>query len=124
MQISVQPRPPGFAVVVSVSPTEVYEQLFDTRQEAFESMSKLNTAAAIVKAVQSLAVAADSASDLEAEYFDVGAPLDADVAPLGLTADDIAACVTLLQQIIALMGGQATTPAVYRATLNKVRRVP
>jgi hypothetical protein len=124
MRTSVVSRPPQFVVILSISPTETYEQFFDTRQEAHESMSKLNTAIAIVRAVQSLATAADSAVDLEAEYFDIGAPVDADVETLGLTASDIAACVTLLQQITALMSNEATTPAVYRATLNKVRRVP
>lgn len=99
------------------------EYTYDTQQEANTAMSKLATATAIVQAVQSLATAADSAVDLEAEYFDVGAPSDEDVAPLGLDADDIAACVTLLQQVSALMAGQATVAATYRATLNKVRRV-
>lgn len=99
------------------------EYPYDTQAEAMTAMSKLATATAIVQAVQSLASAADGASDLEAEYFDVGAPQDEDVTALGLTAADIAACVTLLQQVHKLMTNQATTPAAYRTTLNKVRRV-
>ncbi len=88
-------------------------------------MAKLDTAKAIVKAAQSLATATDSASDLEAEYFDAAGAgwVDADVAALGITAAQLAGCITLLQQVDKLMTGAATTPAVYRSTLNQVRRV-
>lgn len=96
---------------------------FDSQQEAMIAMAKLNTAKAIVSAVQALAATADDAADLEAEYFDVGTWVDDDVAPLGITADNLASCLTLLQQFDKLMTNQATTPAVYRSTLNKVRRV-
>lgn len=85
--------------------------------------AKLNAAKAIIGAVQSLATAADSAADLEAEYFDVGVWGDDDVAALGITNADLASCITLLQQVNKLMTGQATSPAIYRTTLNKVRRV-
>lgn len=96
---------------------------FDTEQEAQQAMAKTATAQAIVAAVQSLATATDSAADLEAEYFDAGAWADGDVAPLGITASDLSSCITLLQQVNKLMTGQATSPAMYRSTLNKVRRV-
>lgn len=86
-------------------------------------MAKLDTAKAIVRAVQSLSLATDSAADLEAEFFDTGTWSDADVQALGLTAAELASCITLLQQVTALMTGSATSPAVYRTTLNKVRRV-
>lgn len=99
------------------------EYQFDTQAEAMQFMSKLNTAKAIVAAVQSLATATDSAGDLEAEYFDVGVWGDDDVAALGITHTDLAACITLLQQVNKLMTSQATAPAMYRTTLNKVRRV-
>jgi hypothetical protein len=95
----------------------------DNEAEARRLMAKIQTARAIVQAVQSLATAADSAADLEAEFFDVGAFTDADVAALGITASDLAGCITLLQQVKALMSGQATAAAMYRTTLNKVRRV-
>lgn len=96
---------------------------FDSEQEAQQYMAKIDTAKAIVKAVQSLSTATDSAADLEAEYFDAGTWADGDVAALGLTASDIASCITLLQQVEALMTNQATATAMYRSTLNKVRRV-
>lgn len=93
---------------------------------------KQDTAKAIVKAVQSLATATDSAGDLEAEYFDAAGAgwVDADVAALGITAAQLAGCITLLQQIPKLMlgtiaadGHSDIAPAVYRTTLNVVRRV-
>lgn len=96
---------------------------FDSQQEAMIAMAKLNTAKAIVGAVQALAATADDAADLEAEYFDAGTWVDDDVAALGITADNLASCLTLLQQFDKLMTNQATTPAAYRSTLNRVRRV-
>jgi len=96
---------------------------FDTEQEARSIMAKIETAKAIVRAVQSLTTATDSAGDLEAEYFDIGNWVDADVAALGITAAQLAAGLTLLQQVNLLMTGEATTPAVYRTTLNQLRRV-
>lgn len=99
------------------------EYRFDSEGEARQAMAKTATAKAIVNAVQSLATATDSAGDLEAEYFDAGAFSDGDVSALGITASDLAACITLLQQVNKLMTGQATSPAIYRTTLNKVRRV-
>lgn len=96
---------------------------FDTQSEAVTAMAKIDTAKAIVNAVKALSTPTDLATDLVAEYFDAGTFVDADVAALGITADTLAACITLLQQVDALMTGQATSPSMYRATLNKVRRV-
>ncbi len=103
----------------------VVKHAFGTEREARQAMAKQDTAKAIVKAVQSLATATDSAGDLEAEYFDAAGAgwVDADVAALGITAAQLAGCITLLQQVNLLMTGAATTPAVYRSTLNQVRRV-
>lgn len=86
-------------------------------------MAKIDTAKAIVSAVKTLTTATDLALDLEAEYFDVGTFIDEDVAALGITASDLASCITLLQQITALMTGQVTSPSMYRSTINKVRRI-
>ena len=98
------------------------ELTFASEGAARKYMAKLDVAKAIVKVVQSLATAADASSDVEAEYFDAGTFVDADVATLGITASDLAACITLLQQISKLMTMQATTVAMYRSTVNKVRR--
>ncbi len=98
---------------------------FATQQEASQFMAKIYTAKAIVAAVKALAPTADDASDLEAEYFDAAGAgwVDDDVAPLGITAAQLAACLTLLQQFALLMTNQATTPSMHRTTLNAVRRV-
>ena len=109
--------------ILAAGPLAADELIFDTQQEAVQAMAKMATARAIVEAVQSLATATDSAGDLEAEYFDAGTWADGDVSALGITASDLAACITLLQQIDALMTGGATTAATYRTTLNKVRRI-
>ncbi len=98
--------------------------VFDlTKQEAQHIMAKLDTARAIVAAVKTLAPITDTAEALEAEYFDAGTFTDVDVVALGITATDLAACLTLVQQVNLLMTGEATTPAIYRASVNKVRRV-
>ena len=97
---------------------------FATQQEASQFMAKIDTAKAIVKAVKDLGPTANDAADLEAEYFDAAGAgwVDADVAALGITAAQLAACLTLLQQFALLMTNQATTPSMHRATLNAVRR--
>jgi len=101
------------------------EYQFDSEMEARIAMAKRDTAKAIVRAVQSLATATDTAGDLEKEYFDVAGAgwTDADVAALGITSAQLASCLTLLQQFEKLMTGQATTPIDNTASLNQVRRV-
>ena len=84
---------------------------------------KLEMAKAVISAVQSLAFVTDTALDLTAEYFGAGTITDDDVAPLGITAATLASCITLLQQVENLMVGSATSPAIYRTTLNQVRRI-
>ena len=87
-------------------------------------MQKLETARAIVAAVKTLATVNDSATDLVAEYWDAGGGFtDEDVAALGITAAQLTACITTLEQAALFMAGSATTPVVHRTTLNAVRRV-
>jgi len=89
-------------------------------------MAKLETARAIVAAVKTLATVNDGAGDLVQEYWDLpcgGTFSDADVAALGITAANLAACITTLEQAALFMAGSATTPVVHRVTLNAVRRV-
>jgi hypothetical protein len=99
------------------------EHFFETQQEAVQMANKLKTAQAIVTAVQAMTTPTDTGTDLVKEFFDVGTFADADVAALGITAADLGACITLLEQVGKLMTGQATAVADYTATLNKVRRV-
>jgi hypothetical protein len=98
------------------------ELIFSTESEARKAMARVDTAKAIVAAVKSLSLVTDTAADLEAEYFDAGTFVDDDVAAIGLTAADVASCITLLQQVNNLMTNQVTSLAMYRTTLNKVRR--
>ena len=87
-------------------------------------MAKLETARAIVAAVKTLTTVNDVAGDLVAEYWDLGGGFtDEDVAPLGITAAQLTACITTLEQAALFMEGSATTPVVHRVTLNAVRRV-
>lgn len=105
---------------------------FDSEQEAHVFMNKLATAKFLVELVQSMAKVADNAADAIPEYFDVAGAgwTDDDVAALGITAAQLAACVTFIEQIpklmlgtIAVDGHSDIAPANYRATLNAVRRV-
>jgi hypothetical protein len=85
--------------------------------------NKLNTAIAICNMVQSLASASDSGSDIVQEYYDIGGITDQDTLPSGVSAADLTACITLLEQFELFMSGGVVSAAQYRATLNKVRRV-
>lgn len=96
---------------------------FSTEAEARIFMAKIDTAKAVINAVKALASTADDAENLKAEFFDAGTFTDADVAPLGITAAQLASCITLLEQFDKLMTNQETDAAMYRVTLNAVRRV-
>ena len=87
-------------------------------------MARIETAKAIIKAVQSLAPINDDAAHLIAEYWDTGNSFtDADLAEIGTTAAHLAACITTLEQAAVFMNGGENTPVAHRATLNAVRRV-
>ena len=106
--------------------TEASEVIFDTQMEAMTAMAKLETAKAIVAAVKTLTTVNDGAGDLVQEYWDPpcnGIFTDDDVAALGITAAQLTACITTLEQAALFMAGSATTPVVHRVTLNAVRRV-
>ena len=87
------------------------------------TIKKQNIAQAIIGTVVSLATPADTASDLEKEYFDAGTFEESDMPNVELTPADLAACITLLQQFEKFMSGEEVAPADYRSTLNKVRRL-
>lgn len=94
--------------------------------EIADMSQKLETAKAIVKAVQSLSTVTDTGGDLVYEYYDAGTITDDDVAALGITAAQLTSCIVLLEQVGLLMTGSINplvTPAAYRTTLNAVRRV-
>jgi len=78
----------------------------------------------VMEHAQSLANIADVASDLEKEYFDAGYNnmTQEDLGALNVTPAEIASIITVLQQLKKLVSNEATTPADYMASLNKVRR--
>ena len=101
------------------------EYEFNSEKEIVSFMAKVDTAKAIIRTVQSLAMATDAAENLVAEYWDAAGEgwVDVDVVTLGITAAQLTACITLLEQIDLLMTNQATTPSMYRGTLNHARRI-
>jgi hypothetical protein len=89
-------------------------------------MAKIETAKAIINTVKTLVTVNDGAGDLVQEYWDPpcnGTFTDEDVAALGITAAQLTACITTLEQAALFMAGSATTPVAHRVTLNAVRRV-
>ena len=97
---------------------------FDTEMEAIEAMEKLELAKAIVMSTQAIIDVMDNGPDVLQEYFDSGVTFtDADVEPLGIVATDITACLTALENAGKFFSGDSPANAVYRVTVNQVRRV-
>lgn len=105
-----------------------------TGSEGERLMAKIDTAKAIVSKVQTLVPIMETASDLVAEYWDVtnavGAFTDEDLAPIGITAVQLTACLTLVEQMPKLFEGLNETdghssifPTTYRITVNSVKRL-
>ena len=96
-------------------------------------MAKQETARAIVAAVKTLTTMMDDAGNLVQRYWDPpcgGTFTDDDLAALGITAEKLTTCITLLEQCALLFSGandgaghSTITPAVYRVTVNTVREV-
>ena len=87
-------------------------------------MSKLELAKAILYQTQLHVRAMDENPDVLQEYFDSGVTFtDSDVADLGITAADVTACLTFLENAGKFYGGTTPTNAAYRVTINSVRRV-
>ena len=96
---------------------------FDTQMEALEAMAKIDLAKAIVYQAQRLALVMDEGPDVLQEYFDSGVTFtDDDVAALGVTAAQVTACTTLLENVGKFFGGTDPVNAVYRTTVNAVQR--
>ncbi len=89
--------------------------------------SRLSTAAAVVRCVQSLAAPMDASQDMWQEFWDVvnsGAPYtDADLEELGITSDQLGSCVTVLENFNKFMKGETPAVNTYRMTVNTMRRV-
>lgn len=69
----------------------------------------------------------DKLKSVEKAWFSRGyntggtAIVDADVASLGITAADVAAFITMIQQLQNFLGNAAVTTADYQATVEKMR---
>lgn len=86
---------------------------------------KIRTAAALIRGGQAIVPIADSAGALFQEYWDVigGDGLnDDELAVLGISADTLAATVTLLENFVHFANGEDVAKTTYRVTLNKIRR--
>lgn len=88
---------------------------------------RVSTAAAVVRSVQSLAAPMDTAQDVWQEFWDVvnnsGAYTDVELEPLGITAAQLASCVTVLENFNKFVQGNTPANDAYRATINAMRRV-
>ena len=100
------------------------KQYFETEMEAKIAMSKLELAQAIIYQAQLHAKPLDENPDVLQEYFDSGITFtDEDVAALGITAAQVTACLTLLENVGKFYAGNSPANAAYRVTINAVRRV-
>ena len=96
---------------------------FDTQGEAKMAEQKLELARAIIGQVQLLSGPMDSSPDVVQEYFDSGITfVDDDVAVLGITAAQVVACLTLLENLNKFFIGGSPANAQYRVSVNAVRR--
>lgn len=91
-------------------------------------MDKLSYVNRLISNVNQLAKVMDTASDLNAMYFDLGYNggganqiTDEDIASLGLTAADVVNIITLMQNYDEFTAGTNPINAVYRVTINKTR---
>lgn len=92
-----------------------------------QAYSRLATAAAVVRCVQSLAAPMDASPDIWQEFWDVvngsGAFTDEELAAMGITAAQLGSCVTVLENLNKFISGDTPATDVYRATINTMRRV-
>jgi len=100
-----------------------YKRSFDTRMEAELMAQKLELAKALIAQAQALAPVMDAAPDVVQEYFDASITfVDADVEALGVTAAQVVALITLLENVNKFFSGDSPTNAQYRININAVRR--
>jgi len=97
---------------------------FNTQMEVLQAMVKIELAKTILRQAQRQAEVMDEAPDVLQEYFDSGETfVDEDVAALGVTAAQVVACLTLLENLGKFYAGAEPLNATYRTTINAVRRV-
>jgi hypothetical protein len=101
---------------------------FVLESEAQDMATKLTWAGQAQTDATTLAQVADRLANLETVYFDRGYdsggsnPItNDDVVSLSITAADLAALITLTQQLSNFLGNSAVTAGDYDSTLNTVR---
>jgi len=101
------------------------EFVLDTSMEVQQMTSKIQLAQAILFQTQLHARPMEENGDVWQEYWDSGVTFsDEDLEPLGVTADQIAACITLLENAGKFYAGDTPAVALYRMTINAVKRAP
>ena len=101
---------------------------FSTQAEAENMATKLTFATQAQSDATTLAALGESLDAVVGVYFDRGYdsggsdPIaDIDIESLGITAADLAAMVTLAQQLANFLGNAAVATADYQATINTIR---
>jgi hypothetical protein len=101
---------------------------FINEEDAVNMATKITFGTQAQLDATTLAQVADKLANLESVYFDRGYngggsdPIaDVDVESLGITAADLAALITLIQQFNNFLGNVAVTSGDYDATLNTIR---
>jgi 23S rRNA maturation mini-RNase III len=107
---------------------EIKSDYFTLESEAQDMATKLTWAGQAQAQATTLAQIGDQLANLETVYFDRGYdgggsnPItNDDVVSLNITAADLAALITLIQQLNNFLGNSAVTTGDYDATLNTVR---
>lgn len=101
---------------------------FTLESEARDMATKLTFGEQSQNDATTLAQVADKLTNLETVYFDRGYNsggsnpiVDGDIVSLNITAADLGALITLIQQLNNFLGNVAVTTGDYDATLNTVR---
>ncbi len=101
---------------------------FSQESEARDMATKLTFGEQSQGEATTLAQVADRLTNLETVYFDRGYNsggtnpiVDGDIVSLNITAADLAALITLAQQLNNFLGNLAVATGDYDATLNAVR---
>lgn len=104
------------------------QYFFNTVEEAMNMASKLTFTQDAQDFSTRLAALFAEAPDLEGVYFDRGYNgggsdpiVDGDIAGLGVTAAQVTAFITMIQQLQNFAGNSAVTSGDYSATVNAMR---